>query len=250
MAIKVVTIDFWNTIFDSSNGQKRNIVRNQEIRRALKKIGFEPTDQEINEAVRAGWNHFNSLWTNEMRTPLPIESVEFIWDYFSLLHNQEVIDEVVKSFETAILHFPPNLVQDVGYAISKLSEEFSLAIISDTGFTPGTVLQELMRQAQILNYFQAFSFSDETGVSKPHPKAFMKVLDELNCKPEEALHIGDIENTDIKGAKNLGMKAILFMGDPTANHAIHTHKQTKADATANNWNEALMFIRQISSQIF
>lgn len=250
MAIKLITIDFWNTIFDSSNGQMRNYIRNQEIRRAMQKIEFEPNDHDINEAIRAAWGHFNRLWTEQMRTPTPIESVEFIWNYFSLPYNNEIIDEVVKSFETAILKYPPNLVQDAGWAISKLSEEFEIGLISDTGFTPGSVLQELMKQKNILSYFKSFSFSDETGVSKPHPKAYYKVLNELNYRPEDSLHIGDIEDTDIKGAKNLGMQAILFLGDPTANHAMHTKKHTKADAIANNWNEALIFIRKISSQIF
>ena len=228
----------------------RNYIRNQEIRNAMKKIGFEPTDHQINEAVRAAWGHFNRLWTNEMRTPTPLESVEFIWEFLSLEHNQEIIDEVVKSFETAILKYPPNLVQDAGYAIAKLSEEFQIGLISDTGFTPGTVLQELMRIKNVFTYFTSFSFSDETGVSKPHPKAYHKVLDELHCNPEDALHIGDIEDTDIKGAKNLGMKAILFLGDPTGNHASHTKQHSKADAIANNWNEALIYIRRIASQIF
>ncbi len=250
MAIKVVTIDFWNTIFDSSNGQMRNYIRNQEIRKAMKKIGFEPTDHQINDAVRAAWGHFNRLWTEEMRTPMPIESVEFIWNYFSLSYDKEIINEVVRSFETAILKYPPNLVQDASYAISKLSEDFQIGLISDTGFTPGSVLQELMKQKNIFQYFKSFSFSDETGVSKPHPKAYEKVLSELNCNPEEALHIGDIEDTDIKGAKNLGMKAVLFLGDPTANQTTHTKQHSKADAIAHSWNEALIYIRRLSTQIF
>src|SRR5690606_40365814 len=58
----------------------------------------------------------------------------------------------------------------------------------------------------IAGYFDIYVFSDETGVAKPHPEAFRRAYEPLGCLPSEALHIGDIERTDILGAKSAGMK--------------------------------------------
>jgi putative hydrolase of the HAD superfamily len=249
MSLKVITIDFWNTLYDSTNGIERNKIRNDSIRRALAKVDYDISDKDLKEAIRMAWAHFNELWIKQMRTPLPKESVEYFWDYLKLPNDEKAIDEVVKSFETAILECPPMLMKDVAYVLDKLTKDYKLAIISDTGFTPGTILKTVMDKSGVLDYFSAFSFSDETGVAKPHPKAYLKVLEELDCLPENALHIGDIEQTDVEGAKKLGMRAIRFSGDPTYINKPNP-KKTVGDAESFSWNEVLIEIRRIESGLF
>jgi len=246
MSLKVITIDYWNTLFDSANGIERNKLRNISIKSMLSKLNAEITETDIKKAINEAWGHFNKIWIQEMRTPSPRESVEFFWDYLQLEKDEEAINYVVDSFSTAILELPPNLMQDASYVLPQLAKEFKLAIISDTGFSPGSVLKLLMERAGILNYFSAFSFSDETNVAKPHPKAYLKVLDELQALPQEALHIGDIEQTDILGAKQLGMKAIRFSGDLSFLSKPNSSK-TIADAECFSWNEVLIAIRQLNA---
>lgn len=245
MSLKVITIDYWNTLFDSSNGIERNKLRNEAIKSTLIQLNPNITENDIKDAIYAAWGHFNKIWTEQMQTPTPRQSVEFFWDYLKLPKNEEAIDFVVNSFSTAILDLPPNLMQDASYVLEQLSKDFKLAIISDTGFSPGSVLKILMERAGILDYFSAFSFSDETNVAKPHPQAYLKVFNELNVRPEEALHIGDIEQTDILGAKKLGMKAIRFSGDPSFLSKPNAPK-TIADAECFTWNEVLIEIRRLS----
>ena len=69
-----------------------------------------------------------------------------------------------------------------------------------------------MQRDDIHKFFSAFTFSDETVYTKPEVIQFTSTLQQLNVKPEEAVHIGDIVRTDIVGAKNAGMKAIRFEG--------------------------------------
>lgn len=241
MGIKLITIDFWNTMFDSSNGQLRNAVRLRTLVNEIDKFGRLVKQDEFETALKATWENFNSLWKNKMRTPLPVESVTFFWNFLKLPYNEESLNIVVKSFAESILEYPPKLIDGVRESLEILSNKYKLGVVSDTGFSPGTILKQLLINENIFEYFSAFSFSDETGVSKPHPDAFLTILNKTGHKPEEAVHIGDIEDTDIKGAKNLGMKAIKFIGDNTSLHDDKL-KPTVADFEANSWEEIISFI--------
>jgi putative hydrolase of the HAD superfamily len=184
--------------------------------------------------MKASWEYFNNIWLNEQRTPALTETAEFFWKRFALPDDDVAIKNIARHFGEAIIHHPPQLMSGVKDALQILSKKYNLGIVSDTGFSPGIVLRELLKQNELYDYFNAFSFSDETGVSKPHPKAFITALDQIKCTTEESLHIGDIEQTDIIGAKKLGMKAIRFMGDPTV--ALSEEPiATIADFEANSW---------------
>jgi len=47
------------------------------------------------------------------------------------------------------------------------------------------------------------------GHVKPHPNAFKYALNKLRVKPEEALFVGDSVDADYRGAKAVGMHALL-----------------------------------------
>lgn len=245
--LKVVTVDFWNTIFDSSNGIERNEHRLKTLRSAFETLGLEITEELYQKSMQDAWEYFNGIWKNEQRTLSTYESVMFFWNYFEAPKNKKLISKVVRTFENSILDFPPNLLDGAKEVIEKLSRKYQLGIISDTGFSPGSVLRQLMKRFSILEYFTTFSFSNETGVAKPHPKAYLKILNEMDCSPKNAVHIGDIEETDIDGAKNLNMKAIRLI----ANHLDFLNEEsefhTKADFVATSWHEILRIIDTIEN---
>jgi putative hydrolase of the HAD superfamily len=81
------------------------------------------------------------------------------------------------------------------------------------GLTPGRVLRELLRRDGLLPHFRILTFSDETGAAKPRPEQFTRTLDALGVRPEQAAHIGDLPETDVVGARGVGMKALLFLGE-------------------------------------
>ncbi len=245
MALKVITIDFWNTLFDSSNAQERNKHRNLSIYQTISDLGIEITEKQIKDAISASWAHFNENWIKNMRTPLPRETVEFFWSYLSLTFDEQSISKIVRLFETIILDFPPKLMDGAGEALDVLSRKYKIGLISDTGFTPGKILKLVMQKNEILNFFGDFSFSDETGVAKPHPEAYLKILNRFDCSPQYAIHIGDIEQTDIEGAIKLGMKAIRFSGDPSYLSAPNP-KKTRGNAECFSWEEVLIKIDEIN----
>ncbi|MFA6571472.1 MAG: HAD family hydrolase [Bacteroidota bacterium] len=237
MELKAITIDFWNTMFDNSNGQKRNEFRMRSLFNEIDKFGISVKAEEFNTAMKASWEYFNDVWKNQMRTPLPAETAVFFWQKLGLPENEEGIKNLTGYFADAVLKFPPKPIEGVPEALDKLSQKFSLGIVSDTGFTPGVALRQLLEIYDMKKYFTSFSFSDETGVSKPHPKAFETALEGLDCLPEQSLHIGDIEDTDIVGAKRMGMKSIRFSGDPSTTALMDNPKTSVADYEMNSWDE-------------
>ena len=248
MKIKVITIDLWNTLFDSSNGTKRNAYRQHALLNEIEKMNIQLPPDDYNNALKASWEFFNNIWLNNQRTPDTIEMIEFFWSYLKLPYNRESIENVAYHFQISVFEHPPKLIGGVQESLEILSQKYKLGLISDTGFTPGSLLIKLMQNFGIFDYFSAFSFSDETGVSKPNKKAYLTILNKFAVNPEEAVHIGDIEKTDIKGAKELGMNAIRFSGDPTAVMNKDNSKTTMADFEVSHWNDVVKCIEILNNQ--
>jgi putative hydrolase of the HAD superfamily len=96
-----------------------------------------------------------------------------------------------------------------------------LALICNTGRTPGKMLRLVLDRVGLADYLGVLSFSDEVGVRKPHPEIFLKTLAALGVRPQQAAHVGDDLTTDIAGARGVGMRAV---------HLCHA---TSADQDAN-----------------
>jgi putative hydrolase of the HAD superfamily len=48
----------------------------------------------------------------------------------------------------------------------------------------------------------------EVGHAKPRREPFAAAVAALKCRPEEVVHVGDDERTDVRGALAAGMRAI------------------------------------------
>jgi FMN phosphatase YigB (HAD superfamily) len=83
-----------------------------------------------------------------------------------------------------------------------------LALICNTGRTPGSVLRLVLDRLGLKDYLRVLTFSDEVGLRKPHPEIFRRTLAALGVSPSEAAHVGDDVATDVAGARGVGMQAI------------------------------------------
>jgi len=248
MKLKLITVDFWNTLFDSSNGINRNSARQHVFAGEIAKLDVKVSQEEFQNAIQASWEFFNNIWMNKQRTPACYETIEYLWNYLKLPNKPDAILEVARSFSESILEHPPKPMDGALETLTILKKEgYKIGLISDTGFTPGSILKQVMADANLLDIFDSFSFSDETGVSKPNPKAYLKILGQYNFSPELALHVGDIEKTDVVGAKSLGMKAIRFNGDETAVMNKENPKISAADAEIFHWSEFISKLKEIES---
>lgn len=233
--MRVITIDFWNTIFDASNGEARNAERLEAVVQGFEAEGIVVARDQIGNAFKMLWSYFDHHWLEHQRTPTSLEMVRELCASLDSSLSARRMEAIADVFERGILHHPPALLPGVVESLEHLAGHASLALISDTAFSPGRILRELMERVGIARHFSAFVFSDETGVAKPHPEAFRRAFQLLDVdETVDSVHIGDIERTDIVGAKGAGMKAVLYCGDP--GRLPSTDRESIADAVVDHWD--------------
>jgi putative hydrolase of the HAD superfamily len=134
-----------------------------------------------------------------------------IFDFFTKL-NLSTSDGIYGSFLEVYYRSVTNQVTLVDGAeeVLKFFKEKNLKIglISNTIFPEKFHLKELKRFG-LYPYLDAYFFSSQVGVRKPHPKIFQLVLEKFKVDPSEAVFVGDRLQEDVGGAQNVGMKGIL-----------------------------------------
>jgi HAD superfamily hydrolase (TIGR01509 family) len=232
MPIKALTLDFWDTIFKMETEMDPQKLRLDKMKSVLNYFKIDFNEEALSSLYTEVWKKFDREWREKYYTMTTYEILDFMLQKLNLTVSEEIFENLLKDFQEAILKSPPTLMENVKIEIEKLSEKYKLAIISDTGFTPGRVLREILQKNNILRHFDVLVFSDEFGKSKPHTDTFLYVSKKLGIKPEDMVHIGDNERTDVGGAISAGMKSILFIKD---NNSDQT--ETGANAVMRNWSQ-------------
>ncbi len=211
MTIQAITFDFWQTLYKSRAVDYRE--RTRRLQADLEQAGGKRlTYDQVRTAVKKARNVWSHTWITEQRTLDAGEWLAIMIAELELLVDPVELQKLQAGMETSILEGPPILMEEVPAVLEKLTGQYRLAVISDTGLTPGRMLRHILEQDNIIQYFSHLTFSDELGHSKPHPQSFISALDALNAKPAEAVHIGDLLRTDIAGAQGVGMRGVQYVG--------------------------------------
>lgn len=96
------------------------------------------------------------------------------------------------------------LYGDASKCLEILSSRYEIGIIANQSL--GT--RQRLEQHGVLQYIDLVIASTEEGVAKPDKKIFEIALERANCKPDNAIMIGDRIDNDIIPAKLLGMHTI------------------------------------------
>jgi putative hydrolase of the HAD superfamily len=224
--LRAVTLDFWNTLFVDHRGREREHRRAEWLRARLDELGAQDggeggagraadaalSDAAIADAVSAGFDYFERVWRDERRTPPANETTEAIVTALGVRLPEAPFARTVEYFERLILDVPPEPVAGAVGALATLAERYRLAVVCDTGYSPGSVLTELLARHGMLEPFSYLFFSNEHGMSKPDVRVFKHTLAQLGVRAGEAAHVGDMQRTDIAGAQAAGMAAVHFVG--------------------------------------
>src|SRR5881296_864640 len=62
-------------------------------------------------------------------------------------------------------------------------------------------------------YFDYITYSQEARANKPEPAIFQLALKRAGCSPHEAVHVGDKYESDVLGARKMGITPILVDRD-------------------------------------
>ena len=205
MTIEAVTFDLWDTLVYNRNYGEFRV---PELKRVLHSCGLMLSDEEVNEAYMSGFRHSSRVIPAEgYRHVETSEIVDKVLENIGY-SSEETRDKLVKIYEESILCDPPQLKEGVFEALNYVKGRYKVGLISVTGVSPGRIVREILRDHGILHYFDALAFSDEVKIVKPNPRLFTVCLEELDVRPEDAVHVGDSYKSDVIGAIDAGMRTI------------------------------------------
>ena len=102
---------------------------------------------------------------------------------------------------------------DAAPALRELRERgLELVVVSNWDCS----LREVLDSAGLLELVDGAIASAEAGAAKPDPAPFRAALRAAGCGPGEAVHVGDSEPNDVRGAEAAGIRAVLLRRDGAA----------------------------------
>ena len=135
---------------------------------------------------------------NKRRYSYPLEVVG--------VHDQELADTFCRE---ALGRIPTKnkLIEGAKELLEYLRPKYNLYILSN-GFKE--LQSRKMCTVGIDKYFDALILSEDIGVNKPNRELYEYALQKTASTTEDSIMVGDMFETDIVGAANIGMKQIYF----------------------------------------
>jgi len=105
---------------------------------------------------------------------------------------------------------PFELYSDAKPVLKKLKRDgYALGLVSNA--LPDT--NQIVEALGLKHYLGSVVISGVVGFSKPHPEIFRIALRETGVDPQEAVHVGDVFDSDVVGARNAGITGVLIDRD-------------------------------------
>ena len=203
-AIRNVFIDLDDTLYDFSAASWES------FNEAYNLLGYDRFFGSFEQYMGLYAPHNLELWgmygrgeitkdeLNAMRFSYPLEAVGVYDGQLAARFCKESLGRIPTKKKLI-----PGAVELLEY----LSPKYNLYILSN-GFQE---LQEhKMRTCNIFHYFKKLILSDHIGINKPRRELFEYALNETGSTIEDSIMVGDMFESDIVGAHNVGMKQIFF----------------------------------------
>lgn len=199
--IKSIIYDLDNTLYDESayfKGAYKTIAEY-----ISKKSGVGK--QEVCEKLLSVYSFKGSLY------PFVFNDVLDSW---MVTYNGEYIKTLVNHFH----NHDPNIVlyDDVLPAFKELKKRsIKLGLLTNG---KGTTQRRKVKRLNLNKVFDAMVFPYELEREKPDPFPFIKILQELKVKSNEAIYVGDNPHIDFPGARKVGLYTVRIIRGEFRNH--------------------------------
>ncbi|MDO9334362.1 MAG: HAD family hydrolase [Dehalococcoidales bacterium] len=147
--------------------------------------------------------------------------------------NKQLADSIVRRY-TALKMEVTDFVPDAEATIKYLkSKGIKLAVLTNG---EGKEQRARIDKFGLSNLIHACLIAGELGFGKPDPRVYQLALNKLNVKTDEAWMVGDRLESDILGAKRLGIFPIWF---DSTRKGLPADAEIKPDKTINEIKELL-----------
>lgn len=126
------------------------------------------------------------------RVTFDADAVEAATDELEAMHRERGIWEVVPAGAPKAL----DRLRAAGLRLSLASNSEPL-------------LRGKLGELGLAHRFDHLAISGEVGIEKPDPRFFLGALEAIGVEPERAVHVGDLYEVDVLGARSAGLEAIL-----------------------------------------
>lgn len=105
---------------------------------------------------------------------------------------------------------PLELYPDAEPLLRRLQADgYSLALISNAPPDTGKIVEGL----GLTKYLETVVISGAVGYSKPNPEIFRIALRQADVSPAQTIHVGDLYESDVLGARSAGIEGVLIDRD-------------------------------------
>ncbi len=238
MAIRAITFDFWGTLYDEvgDSSDRRERLRYKHALTFFRMLDVGADESRLKEVMDGAPDHAMRMWRQNHLAMNRVELGQYVAQQMGYRLDDKSAAALGEALAMAGAQVPPALKVGANAVLEQVHGRYKLAIISDTGLTLGCALREVMRTDQVLDYFDHFTFSDETSTTKPQVRQFLYTCHMLAVRPDQTVHVGDLEETDIAGAREAGLRSVLVTNGRTVD-------RTEADASIGALGELMDVIR-------
>jgi putative hydrolase of the HAD superfamily len=204
MVIKAVGFDFFGTLVKAEADSTACVLS---ICNHLQQCGYEISDDDFianyrSVVVKHRKTRYETL--REVNNCILVADTLQRMGMEAEASSSNIVSAVEKYFGLWRLTLFPN----VPMVLKRLGETFTISLVSN--FTNSAFLHQSLKKLGIDKVFDHIIVSDAVGWRKPHPRIFKHFLKLSKAKAEEAIFLGDEIETDIMGARDMGIRAVLI----------------------------------------
>jgi putative hydrolase of the HAD superfamily len=220
--VKAVFFDAAGTLFEAREPVGHTYAR------IARKHGLAADDAAVSAGFRRAFSSTPGLAFGPGRDADEIRRLEREWWYGLVRRSFEGLgefDSFDAFFGELFAYFgDPTSWEPLPEAHSVLrrlqDSDLKLGIISNFDARLYRILEGL----ELKPFFETVTISSEAGYAKPAAQIFATALSDLGVTSAEAVHIGDSEHMDVRGAQDAGLRAILIdtgsIGAPAVDRGV------------------------------
>jgi len=230
MTIKAVGFDFFGTLVEAEADWEDCVLS---MCRHLRGCGYEFADSAFISNYRAAAVEYRKTRREDLR-----EVNNCVWVADTLrrmsFEAEPSSPHIISAVERYFSPWQLSVAPDAHGVLRRLQGKFKIALVSN--FTDSAFLHRCLDKLGIEGFFDSVIDSDSVGWRKPHPEIFKRFLELSGARAEEAVFIGDDLESDIGGAKNAGIRAVLLTR-PGRAHSRQEGSEVRPDRVVSSLSE-------------